>query len=106
MLGDRRPDEREWRIRVRLAEAHLRGAEAGAFDAAVTTLLQAMVGKDAEGRALEVPMATRVEAAVALLRHAKDVSTLLSGYLGPMPDLPKSVQRRLTRAARKPERPP
>jgi hypothetical protein len=76
-------DRRLWRLKRRLAEAHLHAADSSAYKAAVFTLTQIAAGVGPDGKPINVPMRTRVQAAAILLRSGVDVARLLEGTEAP-----------------------
>lgn len=60
------------RAKRKMAEAHLKVAEGEAYQAALTVLVQVMMGKDAAGNPIKSSARDRVQAAKALLRSAAE----------------------------------
>lgn len=67
-------DRTQHRLRVRLARAHLKAADRGAFDAAIATLLRVAMGVDRDGKPIDVSPRTQAVAAAALLRAGLDLA--------------------------------
>lgn len=69
-------EQREARLRLKLADAHLKAADKGALEAAVIELVNVMRGRGTDGKPIQVSARTRARAADALLRHSHHVATM------------------------------
>jgi hypothetical protein len=87
-------EDKTARLQVRLAEAHLRLADANVYDAVLAEMAQIVLAKNPDGSARKVAWRTRVRAATVLLRSASEAAK--SAEKGPSVAVQVNNQVRVT----------